>query len=79
MLEILTDMGARIGSYAQVRRAEEALRRSDEQYRHLFEDVPAGLYRADPNGRVLMANPALLRMLGIFVLRRRPRAELRRQ
>jgi len=64
MLEILSDICAKIGVYEQTSRAEEALRQSEEQYRHLFEDVPTGLYRAAPDGRVLMANPALVRMLG---------------
>jgi two-component system, sensor histidine kinase and response regulator len=64
MLGILSDIGVRIGDYAQAKRAEEALRKSEEQYRHLFEDVLTGLYRAAPDGRVLMANPALIRMLG---------------
>ena len=45
-------------------KAEEELRRRNEQFRRLFEDVPAGLYRAAPDGRLLMANPALIRMLG---------------
>jgi PAS domain S-box-containing protein len=64
MLEILSDTGVRIGVYTQAKRAEEALRQSEEQYRRLFEDAPAGLYRANLDGRVLMANPSLIRMLG---------------
>jgi PAS domain S-box-containing protein len=35
-----------------------------EQYRDLFENIPAGVYRTTPDGRILMANPALIRMLG---------------
>jgi two-component system sensor histidine kinase/response regulator len=64
MLKILLDICVKIGGYAQARRAEEALRKSEEEYRQLFEDVPTGLYRAAPDGRVVMANPALVRMLG---------------
>jgi PAS domain S-box-containing protein len=30
----------------------------------LLEDLPIGVYRTSPDGRVLMANPSLLRMLG---------------
>jgi PAS domain S-box-containing protein len=44
--------------------AEEALRRSEERYRSLFEQSPIGIYRTTPDGRILLANPALLRMLG---------------
>jgi PAS domain S-box-containing protein len=47
--------------------AEEALRRSEEQYRILIENSPIGIYRttAGADGSYLAANPALLRMLGI--------------
>jgi PAS domain S-box-containing protein len=46
------------------KRAEMALRESEERYRSLFERVPLGLYRTTPEGRILEANPALLEMLG---------------
>jgi PAS domain S-box-containing protein len=41
-----------------------ALRESEESYRTLFENSTIGLYRTTPDGRVLMANPALVKMLG---------------
>ena len=43
---------------------EKALRESEERFRSIFENATIGLYRTTPDGRVLMANPALLRMLG---------------
>jgi PAS domain S-box-containing protein len=46
------------------KRAEEARRESEEQFRSFVENVPLGVYRSTPDGRVLMANPALLRTLG---------------
>ena len=46
------------------KRAEEALRESEERYRSLFEQSPIGIYRTTPDGRILLANPALLHMLG---------------
>ena len=46
------------------KQAEEALRESEERYRSLFENVPIGVYRTTPDGRVINANPALLKMLG---------------
>ncbi|MGE5445220.1 MAG: PAS domain S-box protein [Ignavibacteriales bacterium] len=46
------------------KRAEEELRESEENYRNLFENVPIGAYRTTPDGRILMANPTLIRMLG---------------
>ncbi len=46
------------------KRAEEALRESEERFRSIFENAVMGLYRSTPDGRLLMANPALVRMLG---------------
>ena len=46
------------------RRAEKALRESEERYRSLFDGVPVGLYRTTPEGRILDVNLALVRMLG---------------
>jgi len=63
IIEILSDISFRIGDYVRGKRAELALRDSEERYRHLFEHVLTGIYRASPEGRVLMANPALVRML----------------
>ncbi|HEX3034165.1 MAG TPA: PAS domain S-box protein [Thermodesulfobacteriota bacterium] len=34
------------------------------RYRNLFENIPIGLYRTTPDGRIVMANQALIRMLG---------------
>jgi PAS domain S-box-containing protein len=44
--------------------AETVVEENKRGYRDLFENVPAGVYRTTPDGRVLMANPALIRMLG---------------
>ncbi len=46
------------------RQAEEKVRENRERYRNLFENSPVGIYRTTPDGRILMANPALVRMLG---------------
>ena len=53
-----------IHDITQRRLAEEALRESEERFRGLYENLSLGLYRSTPEGRILMANPALLRMLG---------------
>lgn len=44
--------------------AEESLRRSELQYRSVVEGAPYGIYRVDQDGRIVMANPALVAMLG---------------
>jgi PAS domain S-box-containing protein len=46
------------------RQVEEALRESEERYRNLFENATIGIYRTTPEGKILLANPAMLRMLG---------------
>ena len=46
------------------RRAEEALRESEERHRGMFDHLPIGLYRCTPDGGFMDANPALVRMLG---------------
>ena len=46
------------------RRAGEALRASEERFRSLYENATVGIYRTTPEGRILMANPAAVRMLG---------------
>ncbi len=45
-------------------RAEEDLRRAEENYRTIFEGVQDGIFRSTPEGAFLMANPAMARMLG---------------
>ncbi len=46
------------------KRAEKELREAEERFRSLFENVAIGLYRTTPDGRIMMANPALTRMWG---------------
>ncbi len=46
------------------KRAEEALRRSEADFRSVVEDAPYGIYRASVTGRLLQVNPALRKMLG---------------
>ena len=43
---------------------EEALRLNQEQYRNIFESAVIGIYRTTPDGKILMANPTLIKILG---------------
>ena len=49
--------------------AVEELQENEERFRTLFENATIGLYRTSPDGRILMANPALIRMLGYSSLK----------
>lgn len=44
--------------------ADEESSRDEARYRALVERVPIGLFRATPEGRLLEANPTLVKMLG---------------
>ena len=47
-----------------VKERTRKLAESEEQYRSLFENVPDGIYRSTPDGKILAANLALVRMFG---------------
>ncbi len=49
---------------AERRRTQQALQESEARYRSIFENATLGIYRTTPDGKVLVANPALVRMLG---------------
>lgn len=46
------------------KKAEEALRVSEEKYRGIFEHAVDGMFQTDASGRLISANPALARILG---------------
>ena len=48
----------------QSQRLDAALRASEQRYRSLFDHVPVGMFRTAPDGRILLANAALARMIG---------------
>jgi len=56
LLTMMTDITER-------KKAEQALRRSERMFRELFENIREGVYQTSPDGRILAANPELLRML----------------
>jgi PAS domain S-box-containing protein len=56
-LSLLTDITSR-------KQSDEALRESEEKYRNLFENAVEGIFRTSPEGRFLIANPALARIYG---------------
>ncbi len=52
------------GLFEAQRQAEKEIQESEERFRGVFENVMMGLYRSTPDGQIIMANPALVRMLG---------------
>ncbi len=52
------------GFFQELKQAQETLRKSEERFRTIFENTVVGLYRTTPDGRILLANPALMRMMG---------------
>jgi two-component system cell cycle sensor histidine kinase/response regulator CckA len=56
-----------IGSITDIterKRAEEALRESEQRFRALFEGASEGVFQSTPGGQYRLANPALAKMLG---------------
>jgi len=46
------------------KRAEEALRESEEKYRAIFNTMPVGIFRTTVEGQLIDANPTMARMVG---------------
>ncbi|MDQ6678564.1 MAG: PAS domain S-box protein, partial [Acidobacteriota bacterium] len=68
LLEIMAQIGTQLGQVAERERSDAGLRESEEQYRNLFDNCPAGIYRSRQDGTIAMANPSFLRMLGYATL-----------
>ncbi len=62
--ELMSRMTQIAGIAIERRGAEDALRESEAKFRGLFEGVMEGVYRTTRDGRLLVANPAFVQMLG---------------
>ena len=62
--EILTFVARQLASAVEIKRNEQALRRSEARYRSLVQSSVYGIYRSSMEGRFLDVNPALVTMLG---------------
>lgn len=66
-LELASDLARGITFLEQQAEHEllaRALEESEARFRGIFDHAAIALYRTTPDGRILMANPALLRLLG---------------
>lgn len=58
------EIGSMIGIAFKRIQAKKKITGSEEQFRSLYENATLGLYRITPDGKILLANPALVEMLG---------------
>ncbi len=70
LIQELTELRAKLkdGNKSQANQAaleaEEALRRSEEKYRSIFENATEGIFQSTPEGRFINVNPAFVKMCG---------------
>ncbi len=63
-LEFLSSVGGQIALAIERKRTEGALKKSEAEFRSIFDNAPVGVYRSTRDGRFVTANPALARILG---------------
>jgi PAS domain S-box-containing protein len=49
---------------SELKKAEQALRESEEKYRQIFENAVEGIFQSTPDGRFISANPSMASILG---------------
>ncbi|MEI6153264.1 MAG: PAS domain S-box protein [Deltaproteobacteria bacterium] len=54
------------GSRRERRQAEEALKKSEDNYRAIYENATEGIFQTTPEGQFISVNPALARMIGYY-------------
>ncbi|MGD8779499.1 MAG: PAS domain S-box protein [Ignavibacteria bacterium] len=48
----------------EINKAHEEIKKNEERFRSFYENANIGIYRSTPGGKLLMANPRLIEMLG---------------
>jgi diguanylate cyclase (GGDEF)-like protein/PAS domain S-box-containing protein len=62
--ELMSRMAQIAGIAIERRGAENALRNSEAKFRGLFENMMEGVYQTSRDGRILVANPAFVNLMG---------------
>jgi diguanylate cyclase (GGDEF)-like protein/PAS domain S-box-containing protein len=62
--ELMSRMAQIAGIAIERRAAEDALRNSEVKFRGLFESMMEGVYQTSREGRILVANPAFVNLMG---------------
>jgi diguanylate cyclase (GGDEF)-like protein/PAS domain S-box-containing protein len=62
--ELMSRMAQIAGIAIERRGAEDALRNSEAKFRGLFESMMEGVYQTSRDGRILVANPAFVNLMG---------------
>ncbi len=62
--ELMSRMAQIAGIAIERRSAEDALRSSEVKFRGLFESMMEGVYQISRDGRILVANPAFVNLMG---------------
>lgn len=65
--EVITffeDICSKVGLALIRKQLEAKLKESEQKFRNLYENASIGIYRTSIDGKILMANPALVQMLG---------------
>lgn len=60
----LETLALHIGGIIARLQAEDKLRESEERYRTLQANIPVGIFRTWPDGKIIAGNPAMVRMFG---------------
>ena len=55
---------ATVDNAIRSKQTRDLLKHVEESYKDLYERVPIGLYRTEPGGRILMANPKMISLFG---------------
>ncbi|PIZ69517.1 MAG: hypothetical protein COY19_01745, partial [Candidatus Marinimicrobia bacterium CG_4_10_14_0_2_um_filter_48_9] len=64
LYSLIFDVTDRKAAQLELKETATALREAKQRFQSLYENTTIGLYRTTPDGEIIMANPALIEMLG---------------